>query len=108
MSTSRKKNVIIDLIEDSVLTSRIFENIEIVTSCCDLGLKSWFPLTYLMGIDLSEALENNDHIIDEYCKAFENYRDKENSNRDTAVLIYEKFDDLVNDHLKQFPYLKAS
>ena len=25
-----------------------------------------------------------------------------------AVLIYEKFDDLVNDHLKQFPYLKAS
>ena len=105
MNTQKKTNIIIDLIEDSVLVSRIFENIEKVTSCCDLGLKSWFPITYLMGIDLSEAIKDNAHIIDQYCKVFETYRDKENSNKDTAVLIYKKFDDLVNDHLKQFPFL---
>jgi len=108
MSTNRKKNVIIDLIEDIVLSSRIFENIEKVTSCCDIDLNCWYPILYIMGLDLDECTGQSDYITDEYDKAFSDYLDKENTNKDTAVLIYNQFDTMIETHLKEYPYLKAS
>lgn len=107
MST-KKKNVIIDLIEDIVVTTRIFEHIEKVTTCTDHGLNSWYPITYLMGIDINEGGEESDTITDQYRTVFSNYLEKEIDNKDTAVLIYNQFDKMVADHLKEYPYLKAS
>ena len=107
MST-KKENIIIDLIEDTVVASRIFDNIEKIMDSSGLVMNSWYPIVYLMGIDLDETVKQSEHITDQYITTFDQYIKKENTNRDTAVLVYKKFDDLVNDHLKQFPYLKAS
>ena len=107
MST-KKENIIIDLIEDTVITSRILDNIEKVTECCGLVINSWYPIVYLMGIDIDECTKQSEHLSTEYLETFEMYIRKENSNRDTAVLVYKKFDDMIKEHLKQFPYLKAS
>ena len=107
MST-KKKNVIIDLIEDIVVTTRIFEHIEKITSCTDHGLNSWYPITYLMGIDINEGEEESDIITDQYRTVFTTYLEKEIANKDTAVLIYNQFDKMIANHLKEYPYLKAS
>ncbi|MUP39883.1 hypothetical protein [Labilibaculum euxinus] len=107
MST-KKENIIIDLIEDSVIASRIFDNIEKILDCNGLIINSWYPIVYLMGIDLDKIITKNQHLQDEYLETFEMYIKKENSNRDTAVLVYKKFDDMVKEHLKQFPSLRVS
>ncbi|MDM8160455.1 hypothetical protein QUH73_11575 [Labilibaculum sp. K2S] len=106
MST-KKENIIIDLIEDSVIASRILDNIEKVTQCCGLVINSWYPIVYLMGIDLDKMIKQNEHLQDEYHTTFEMYIKKENTNRDTAVLVYKKFDDLIKEHLKLFPSLRV-
>jgi len=108
MSTIKRKNFIIDLIEDIVLASRVFENIEKITSCCDHGLNSWYPIIYLMGVDTDECTSQSDSITDEYDKVFSENLDKEITNKDTAVLIYNQFDTMIETHLKKYPYLKAS
>ncbi|MBN2597074.1 hypothetical protein [Labilibaculum sp.] len=107
MST-KKENIIIDLIEDSVIASRIFDNIEKILDCNGLIINSWYPIVYLMGIDLDKMITKNQHLQNEYLSTFEMYIKKENTNRDTAVLVYKKFNNLIKEHLKQFPYLKAS
>lgn len=108
MSTKRKTNVIIDLIEDTVVASRILENIEKVMDSSGLVINSWYPITYLMGIDFDKTTKQNEHLTDEFMATFDKYVNKENTNRDTAVLIYNKFDDQIRENLKQFPQLKAS
>ena len=106
MST-KKENIIIDLIEDTVVASRIFDNIEKIMNSSGLVMNSWYPIVYLMGIDLDKIIVQNQHLQDEYLSTFEMYIKKENTNRDTAVLVYKKFDDLIKEHLEQFPSLKA-
>ena len=105
---TKKENIIIDLIEDTVIASRIFDNIEKITDCSGLVTHSWYPIVYLMGIDLDEAVKQSEHLSYQYMTTFDQYIEKENTNRDTAVLVYKKFDDMIKEHLKQFPYLKAS
>jgi len=107
MST-KKENIIIDLIEDTVIASRIFDNIEKVMDSSGLVTNSWHPIVYLMGIDLDETVKQSEYITDQYMATFDQYIEKENTNRDTAILVYKKFNDLIKEHLKQFPYLKAS
>ena len=106
MST-KKENIIIDLIEDSVIASRILENIEKILDCSGLITNSWYPITYLMGIDFDKTTKQNEHLTDEFLATFDKYVKIENTNRDTAVLIYNKFDSQIRENLKQFPQLKA-
>jgi hypothetical protein len=108
MSIGKKTKVIIDLLEDAVLSSRVFNNIKKVSDCCNINLNSWYAIVYIMGIDLDECTEQSDYITDDYHCVFSNYLYAENSNRDAAVLIYNQFQTMITSHLKEYPYLIAS
>jgi hypothetical protein len=107
MSIDKKTKVIIDLLEDAVLSSRVFNNIKKVSDCCNINLNSWYAIVYIMGIDLDECTEQSDYITDDYQNVFSNYLNTENSNRSTAVLIYNQFDTMIENHIKEYPYLKV-
>jgi len=107
MSTKKKTKIIIDLIEDAVVSSRVFNNIEKVLDGCVDGLNSWYSILYIMGLDIDSCNKQNEHISDQYLNVFDDYLTKENTNRDTAVLIYNKFENLLDEHLQEYPDLKA-
>jgi len=107
MSTKKKTKIIIDLIEDAVVSSRVFNNIEKVMDGCLDSLNSWYAILYIMGLDVDSCDEQNEYITDQYLNVFDDYLAKENTNRDTAVLIYNKFENLLDEHLQEYPDLKA-
>lgn len=107
MSTEKRTKIIIDLIEDAVVSSRILNNIEKVTKGCLDGLNSWYSILYIMGLDVDSCNKQNEYIVRQYLNTYDDYVTKENTNRDTAILIYNKFEKLMADHLKEYPRLKA-
>ncbi|WP_421921161.1 hypothetical protein [Marinifilum sp.] len=106
MITTKKENLIIDLLEDTVTVSRIFDNIEKVTGCDLIATNGCYPIICLMGLDLDKC--TNHDLLDTYNTIFSNYTSKDNDNRDTAILIYNKFKGNIADDLKHSPHLSIS
>lgn len=99
-------NIVIDLLEDSVVITRILNNIEKITNT-EICINSWYSIVNLMGLNLEKSTNKSDYVIQEYNKVFDSYLDKVNSNRDTAILIYNNYENLIESHLQKSPFLKS-
>jgi hypothetical protein len=103
MIATKRESLIIDLLEDTVTASRIYDSIEKITGCDFIAINGCYPIVCLMGLDLDKCTNHN--LLNTYNTIFSNYISKDNDNRDTAILIYNKFKETIANDLKHSPDL---
>ena len=105
----KNKENVVDLIKTIITASRIFDFIENQTECAMLSasVNSFYPIIYLMGLDLDISFKQWDETTDRYHNIFNTVCSSELTPIDASHLLYSKFQTEIAKDLKNYPFLSV-